>query len=324
MGENYKEFSSYFVAEKAIFGSFPTHDRAEMLKNMGVKYFVILTEEGEVKDPYYLNPGFTGSWINFAIPDRSVPNDLIKFTALINLLLKTIAKLSDEERIYIHCKGGHGRAGIVVAVLLAIINKIYTQDAITLTTKYHNERTVMREKWRKVGSPQTRSQKMYVHHFLSDMVFFRAYKIGPSNGFSTYSEHKIKVPAESTICLQGVYPTSEALFQACKNPGDKNYVEKLKKSKNPTASRKIGEKMIPHETWDPVTLMKKILRLKFDQHPVIKKNLLLTGKRRIIFNSRKDLVFGIGPTGNGQNKLGEILMELREEFLDGKQEWQRF
>ena len=70
--------------------------------------------------------------------------------------------------------------------------------------------------------------------------------------------------------------------------------------------------------------MKKILRLKFEQHPAIKKNLLLTGKRRIIFNSRKDLVFGIGPSANGQNKLGKILMELREEFLEGKQEWQTF
>ena len=323
MGEVWKEFSSYFIENKALFGSFPTHERAKLLIDMGVKYFVNLTEEGEVPDPYHRSEDFTGFWVNFGIPDRSVPRDLIGFSSLIKLLLLTIDGLGENERIYIHCRGGHGRAGIVVAALLSVFHRVKTTRALELTDQYHNNRTVMREKWRKMGSPQNRSQKMYVHKFLSDMVFFRAYKTGPSNGFSTYSEHLVTVP-EDSFCTEGTYPTSEALFQACKAPGDQNYTEKQKGSRNPSASRKMGSKIEPPEDWDAVEAMRKVLRLKFDQHDGIRRNLLMTGRRRIIFNSRKDLLFGIGGNGTGQNHLGKILMSLRDHYLSSQMTWKEF
>ncbi len=323
MGEVWKEFSSYFIEDKALFGSFPTRERAKMLMDMGVKYFVNLTEEGEVHNPYHLSDDFNGFWVNFAIPDRSAPKDLIGFSSLIKLLISTIENLVDNERIYIHCRGGHGRAGIVVAVLLALINKIKSSRSLELTNQFHNDRTVMRDKWRKMGSPQTRHQKMYVHKFLSDMVFFRAYKTGPSSGFSTYSEHPVIVP-ENSFCIAGSYPTSEALFQACKDPKNKAYVDKLKTSRNPSTARKVGSKVETPRDWNAVQSLRDILRLKFDQNPGIRKNLLLTGRRRIIFNSRKDLLFGIGSSGTGSNWLGRILMELRELYLTDRCTWREF
>ena len=75
----------------------------------------------------------------------------------------------------------------LVAVLLYLhLGNITTQRAVELTTEYHNDRLVMRQKWRDIGSPQTRSQKAFVHRLLGELVFYRAYRRGPSHGFSMY------------------------------------------------------------------------------------------------------------------------------------------
>ena len=60
--------------------------------------------------------------------------------------------------------------------------------------------------------------------------------------------------------------------------------------------------------------MRDIIRLKFDQHPQIQETLVRTGLRKIVFNSRRDDFFGIGHDQNGENILGKILEELREEY----------
>ena len=61
MGE-YKNFCSYFIKEKALFGGFPSQEQADILVNMGVKYFIDLTFPTEVpkkynacNDCFYLN-----------------------------------------------------------------------------------------------------------------------------------------------------------------------------------------------------------------------------------------------------------------------------
>ena len=61
-----------------------------------------------------------------------------------------------------HCKGGHGRSGIVVASILSYMNNISGEESIILTTKFHSERKIMRDKWREIGSPQTNRQKEFI------------------------------------------------------------------------------------------------------------------------------------------------------------------
>ncbi len=62
------------------------------------------------------------------------------------------------------------------------------------------------------------------------------------------------------------------------------------------------------------TIMRKAILAKFQAHPEIKKILIETENEIIIENSPFDHYWGIGQNGEGQNRLGILLMELREYF----------
>jgi len=42
----------------------------------------------------------------------------------------------ENNKLYIHCRGGHGRAGLVVACLLCSIYDYPPEKSIELTSKY--------------------------------------------------------------------------------------------------------------------------------------------------------------------------------------------
>jgi len=153
---------SVFFNGKAYFGGFPSQKDVELLENLGVKTFVDLTyghEKGITK--YYTKY----EYINYPIRDRSVPNNLWSFAVLILKIEQIFKNNPDNHKIYIHCKGGHGRSGILVACLLCHIDKIDPIRSIEKTTVYHNKRPIMKEKWKKLGSPQTYKQKQFVINF---------------------------------------------------------------------------------------------------------------------------------------------------------------
>ena len=150
---------SYFIENKALFGSFPSQDEVDILEKMGVRFFVDLTLSSEPK----LIPYTTKyTIISHLIYDKSIPRDCVPFCKFIYDLYMTLKKLGDGEKIYVHCKGGHGRSGIVVAMLLALYYNMSADDALEMTHRCHQERRVMRDKWRKIGSPQTLQQRDFV------------------------------------------------------------------------------------------------------------------------------------------------------------------
>lgn len=54
------------------------------------------------------------------------------------------------------------------------------------------------------------------------------------------------------------------------------------------------------------------LKLKFTTHADLKKQLLDTGDRQIIQHTRNDKYWGDGGNGTGKNRLGILLMKLRD------------
>jgi predicted NAD-dependent protein-ADP-ribosyltransferase YbiA (DUF1768 family) len=64
-------------------------------------------------------------------------------------------------------------------------------------------------------------------------------------------------------------------------------------------------------------VMKEGLRAKFSSNPTLANLLLSTGERRIVENSPRDSYWGIGKDGRGKNRLGALLMEVREELRTG-------
>ena len=58
-------------------------------------------------------------------------------------------------------------------------------------------------------------------------------------------------------------------------------------------------------------VMDRALRAKFTQSRKLRDLLKSTGNRELIENSPHDAYWGVGPQGNGENKLGKALMRLR-------------
>ncbi len=300
------ERSSYFIRDRALFGSFPTQEAVEELEKFGVRHFINLTHSKERKiTPYSTQYNY----ISFPITDHHVPDDRQLFASLIVKLSDIIYDLKKGELVYIHCKGGHGRSGVVVSSLLCYIFKMSTNDALEHTTMYHSNRKTMREKWRQIGSPQTYQQKNFVHQLYKPVYFYRAYKVGRTAGFSNFTAFPV------TIENMGTFPTAEAALQAYKDPNNKEYVKKQIESRSPLSSKNMGMKAKLRDDWKDIreTIMYNILVCKFLQHPRLQDVLLATGLSPIVHRTRGDNVWGVGG-GKGSNILGKLLVKLRTQF----------
>jgi len=60
--------------------------------------------------------------------------------------------------------------------------------------------------------------------------------------------------------------------------------------------------------------MLEAVRTKFTQHDDLRAILLGTGNARIVEHTTNDSYWGDGGDGSGRNRLGEILMQVREEL----------
>ena len=118
------ETSAYFVTNQCLFGAYPTQHQIQQLEDWGVDIVVNLTKNDEKKiRPYRTR----NKVIQFSIPDRKVPEDVREFCALVIHLTREIRA---GKKIYIHCKGGHGRAGLLVAAILCYLHKITPKGVI--------------------------------------------------------------------------------------------------------------------------------------------------------------------------------------------------
>jgi ribA/ribD-fused uncharacterized protein len=126
-----------------------------------------------------------------------------------------------------------------------------------------------------------------------------------------------------------VWLTSEALFQGMRFD-DEEIKEIIRKEKSPMGAKMKAKKYSDQMVVVPMTeldveQMKKCVRIKFDQHPALKKMLLDTvgsyiyediGNRK----GERHKFWGVKKIseneGDGQNMMGRILMELRDELLE--------
>ena len=70
------------------------------------------------------------------------------------------------------------------------------------------------------------------------------------------------------------------------------------------------------EDWQIVKddIMRRAVRAKFAQNPELLAKLLATGDARLIEHTSTDAYWGDGGDGTGLNRLGEILMDIRDEL----------
>lgn len=113
------------------------------------------------------------------------------------------------------------------------------------------------------------------------------------------------------------WPTSEHYFQAQKFVGTP-HAEEIRIVESPMKAAIMGrDRSRPlRSDWEKVKddVMRGALAAKFAQHPPLTQLLLATGDAMIVEHTRNDSYWGDGGDGSGQNKLGILLVELREKL----------
>lgn len=119
------------------------------------------------------------------------------------------------------------------------------------------------------------------------------------------------------ISFDGItYYNSEAAYQAqkCLRRTDREQFARLSADE----SKRLGRKVEARPDWDDVKLgiMERVVREKFAQNPTLARDLLDTEERTLKEGNRwKDLYWGVDlKTGEGENRLGKILMSLRDDL----------
>ena len=112
------------------------------------------------------------------------------------------------------------------------------------------------------------------------------------------------------------YPSVEHAYQAAKTD-DEEEIEKVRTASTPGKAKFFGSTVTLRGDWEDVKedIMKILIRRKFE-NPVLRKKLLETGNAELIEgNNWGDTFWGVC-NGKGYNRLGMILMDVRDELRD--------
>jgi rhodanese/phosphatase family protein len=157
--------NSYWVIPgRLLAGEYPgdpddavARQRLALLQRAGLNSFVDLTEEGELPPYRHLLPRRT-HYVRSAIIDTRVPNNPAQTRALLGGIRDALTR---NQRLYVHCRAGIGRTGLVIGCFLAdqesdgraalkLLNQLWRQS----------DRSAQ---WPKV--PQTAEQADYVRRW---------------------------------------------------------------------------------------------------------------------------------------------------------------
>jgi hypothetical protein len=149
---------------RLYFGGFPLHPELRQLQDRGIKFIVDLTTPMEKKRlDNYNAKDYDMTYISFPIEDNFIPRDMNAFHEFMTWLAFTMDSLKPEESVYIHCKGGHGRSGMIVACLLCFHYHINSSESIRITTEAHRNRPQLTPKWKTRLCPSNGIQRLFVH-----------------------------------------------------------------------------------------------------------------------------------------------------------------
>jgi ribA/ribD-fused uncharacterized protein len=112
--------------------------------------------------------------------------------------------------------------------------------------------------------------------------------------------------------------TVEHYFAAAKT-ADPEEAQKVLASKSPGEAKSRGRKVTMREDWNDVRVetMLGLLRMKFLYNEDLGLQLLATGDQELVEgNTWGDTFWGVdAESGLGENNLGKLLMQVREELL---------
>lgn len=140
---------------------------------------------------------------------------------------------------------------------------------------------------------------------MKDITHFR----GDYDFLSNFYEREI-------LCFGLIFQNNEVAFQSMKCPERAGEFCSL----SPLKAKKLGRRVPLRPDWEQVkhSVMYEVCRAKFTWHEDLKARLLATGWAQLIEgNDWHDREWGVC-NGEGENKLGKILMQIRSELADSR------
>lgn len=160
------------------------------------------------------------------------------------------------------------------------------------------------------------------------MYLFFYQSTHPQTGFlSQWFRSTIKEEGISFNCVE-----QYMMYKKAKLFGDENIAQQILNTTQPITQRKLGRKVknFKKKIWNKhkYDIVKKGNRLKFEQNIDLKRKLLETSGKYLVESSPTDKIWGIGlsmkdplicnPDNWGENLLGHILVELRQDFINAQ------
>lgn len=153
-----ERFSASLYNGAIRFGKYPTDEEVILLKKNGYLVFIDLCPQEEITWTPYSKEGLYYNY--FPIPDRTPQvGDMDVFRNFIRRLVEVIRS---GYKIYVHCRGGHGRSGMFAAVLYGRSTGLNSTICLQEIYNVHQLRTEIKPQFKKMGAPQTDSQKRFV------------------------------------------------------------------------------------------------------------------------------------------------------------------
>ena len=163
-------FQSYQVSDHLWAGEYPgdkngeyAKDKLNRMMQFGVRCFFDLTEEGELI-PYDDMLPTDVSYIRFPIRDVSVPQSIEDVRKLVQTILQKADGTHGE--VYVHCWGGVGRTGTIIACLIAEEMENPTLDNVMGELR---KRFAMMPKSAYRQTPETKEQEHFVQQYIENM-----------------------------------------------------------------------------------------------------------------------------------------------------------
>ena len=165
-------------------------------------------------------------------------------------------------------------------------------------------------------------QRMYPYHQYGNQGILFYHKGQPNYEFTNFYE------PDKKLKIDGVkWPTTEHYFQASKFPQGSPHWRAVSRLATPRealnyANSRKNDWYCQPQVWgkEKQKVMLKALREKAKQDPRFRKVLLATGNQPLYEDTRtsNDSSWGIGSGTNGQNMLGFMLMQVRDELRAGR------
>lgn len=141
-----------------------------------------------------------------------------------------------------------------------------------------------------------------------EVIGFYPREFYPLDNFSSF---KVEVDGYLYASLEEAFQSSLFL------PDYPEISERIKNSYSAHEAQKImceNSDKVKYSDNEKIEIMEKLLRLKIEQNPYVKKKLLETKDYLIVEDSPKDNYWGWGINRDGENQLGKLWMKLREEL----------